>query len=95
MNILQIATFAEFSGWLFGLVFCGLIAIFWYWISHSFSDIRDDINAVQELVNSMEKNQIRLKEQLAALRREIAQSVDKQRTFMADFKRERGIEGFE
>lgn len=95
MSILQIASFAEFSGWLFGFVFCGLIAIFWYWVSHSFSDIRDDISSVQELVNSMEKNQIRMEEQLSALRRELAQSVDKQRTFMADLKRDRSVEDFE
>lgn len=77
MSILQIATFPEFIGWLFGAIFFALFGLFWYWVSHSFSEFGRAIDNMNDRINTMEKNQVRMEEKLSALRQEEAKLVDR------------------
>lgn len=77
MSILQIATFPEFTGWLFGAIFFALFSLFWYWVSHSFSELGRAIDNMDDRINAMEKNQVRLEEKIAALRQEVEKLVNR------------------
>ena len=77
MSILQIATFLEFTGWLFGVIFFALFGLFWYWLSHSISEFGRAINDMNNRINTMEKNQVRMEEKIAALRQEEEKLVNR------------------
>lgn len=86
-SLLQIATFSEFSGWLFGAIFFALMGLFWYWVSHNVTEMNDNIKELNERINMLEKIQVRLEEQLAALRKEVSSSIAGQRKFFYNIRK--------
>ena len=79
MAILQVSTFQEFAGWLFSAVFFALMGLFWYWVSHSITELGKTVGDMKERINQMEKYQVRMEEQLSALRQEVMKLVNRSR----------------
>lgn len=88
LSLLQIATFGDFAGWLFGVIFSALMGLFWFWIRHSVAEMSDNIKELNGRINKLERNQVRMEEQLSSLRKEVSQYIAGQRKFFYEMKQD-------
>ena len=55
------------------------MGLFWYWVSHSITELGKTVGDMKERINQMEKYQVRMEEQLSALRQEVMKLVNRSR----------------
>lgn len=86
MALLQLSSFVDFTGWLFGIVFCALVGLFWFWVSRSVAELKEELSSINDRINTIEKNNVRMEEQLHTLRDDLAKTANSQRIFLGELQ---------